>query len=153
MTIKSAAFLTALCLVFIALCGCTAPLALQGLGSTSPVAFNSIGRGKGDSFWLARYDDVIQATLRAGLTLSLKLEKKEIGKDQTVFHYVDGKEKKLYVLIERRTETMTYARFDVGSFGSRAMGKLMVRQIIFEITKADAFLQNWSPTEEDSSGN
>ena len=77
MTIKSAVFLTALCLVFAGLWGCTAPIAMQGLSSTSPVAVSYIGRGKGDSSWLARYDDVVQATLRAGQALSLILEKKE----------------------------------------------------------------------------
>ena len=39
-----------------------------------------------DSSWLARYDDVVQATLHAGQVLSLKLEKEVIGEDQTVFH-------------------------------------------------------------------
>ena len=51
------------------------------------------------------------------------------------------------VLIERRTETMTYARFDVGLFGSKSMGQLMVRQIIFEMTLADKFIRDWHPAE------
>ena len=75
------------CLLLTGLCGCAAPLALQGLGSATPVAFNATGMGEGDSAWLARYDDVVQATLRAGEVLSLNLEKKEIGEDQTVFQY------------------------------------------------------------------
>ena len=153
MTIKKAAFLTVWCLVFFGLCGCTAPLAMQGLSSSSPVAFSYIGRGKGESAWLALFDDVVKATQRAGQALSFKLEKKKIEKDQTVFNYVDGKGKRLDIMIERRTETLTYARFDVGTFGSRSIGRLMARQIIFEMTEAGAFLRNWSPTEDDSSGN
>ena len=149
MTIKNAFFLTTLGLVFIILCGCMAPLAMQGLSSTSPVAFSRIGQGKGDSFWLARYDDVVQATQRAGQALSLKLEIKDIDHDKTLFHYIDGTGEKLDVLIERRTDSMTYARFDVGWFGSRSMGRLMVRQIVFEITEADAFLDNWQPAESE----
>jgi hypothetical protein len=148
-TIKNTAYLIALCLFFTGLCGCTVPLAMQGLSSSSPVAFSYIGKGKADSSWLARYDDVVRATLRAGQALSLKLERKDIEKDQTVFHYVDGKGKELDVLIERRTETMTYARFDVGWFGSRAMGRLMARQIVFEMTEAGAFLRDWQPAEAD----
>jgi hypothetical protein len=137
------------CLLLTGLCGCTAPLALQGLSSATPVTFNATGRGAGDSAWLARYDDVVQATLRAGEVLSLNLEKKEIGEGQAVFQYIDGKGKKMNILIERRTETMTYARFSVGLFGSKSMGQLMVRQIIFEINEEGKFLQDWHPVEAD----
>ena len=128
----SAAKLIAFGLVLIVCGGCTAPIAMQGLGSSSPVAFSYIGRGRGDSAWIARYEDVVQATLRAGKALSLILEKEEIGAERTVFHYIDGKDKELDILIERRTETVTYARFNVGWFGSRVLGRRMVRQIVFE---------------------
>ena len=137
------------CLLLTGLCGCAAPLALQGLGSATPVAFNATGMGTGDSAWLARYDDVVQATLRAGEVLSLNLEKKEIGEGQTVFRYMDGMGKKMDILIERRTETMTYARFSVGLFGSKSMGQLMVRQIIFEVNAEGKFIRDWHPVEVD----
>ena len=137
------------CLLLTGLCGCAAPLALQGLGSATPVAFNATGMGTGDSAWLARYDDVVQATLRAGEVLSLNLEKKEIGEGQTVFRYIDGMGKKMDILIERRTETMTYARFSVGLFGSKSMGQLMVRQIIFEVNAEGKFIRDWHPVEVD----
>jgi len=146
---KSVVWLAVFCLFSTGLCGCTAPLALQGLSSATPIAFNATGRGEGDSSWFARYEDVIQATLRAGKALSLKLDKKEIGKDQTVFQYFDGKGNELHVFIERRTETVTYARFSVGLFGSKTMGQLMVRQIIFEMTEAGAFLREWEPANAD----
>ena len=146
---KSVLLASVVCLLLTLLSGCTAPLALPGLNGTTPVAFNSTGSGKGDSSWHARYDEVVQATLRAGQALSLKLENKEIGKDQTVFKYSDEKGKKLGVLIERRTETVTYARFSVGLFGSRAIGHLMVRQIIFEMEEEGKFLRDWHPAETD----
>ena len=133
------------CLFLAGLSGCTAPIVFQGVSSGAPVAFKSTGRGQGESTWLARYDDVVQATLRAGQVLSLKLEKKEIGINQSVFVFKDDKEKGLEILIERRTATMTYARFNVGLFGSTSMGRLMARQIVFEMTEADAFLQDWKP--------
>jgi len=122
---------------------------LQGLSSATPVAFSSTGTGAGDSAWLARYDDVVQATLRAGEVLSLNLEKKVIGEGQAVFQYIDDKGKKLNILIERRTETMTYARFNVGWFGSKSMGQLMVRQIIFEMNTGGKFFRDWHPVEAD----
>ena len=53
------------------------------------------------------------------------------------------------ILIERRTETMTYARFSVGVFGSKSMGQLMVRQIIFEVNAEGKFIRDWHPVEAD----
>ena len=146
---KSVVLGAVFCLLLTGLCGCAAPLALQGLGSATPVAFNATGMGEGDSAWLVRYDDVVQATLRAGEVLSLNLEKKEIGEDQTVFQYMDGKGKKMNILIERRTETMTYARFSVGLFGSKSMGQLMVRQIILEVKAEGKFIRHGHPVEAD----
>jgi len=137
------------CLLLTVLYGCAAPLALQGFGGAAPAAFSSTGSGSGDSAWLAGYDDVVEATLLAGQVLSLKVEKKEIGEDQTVFQFIDGMGKKLDVLIERRTETVTYARFSVGLFGSKSIGQLMVRQIIFELNEGDKFLRDWHPVEAD----
>jgi hypothetical protein len=139
---------TLIFLLLMSLYGCTAGLAMQGLSSGSPVAFNATGRGKGDSAWFARYDDVVQATLRAGEELSFKLEKKNIGKDQSEFKFVDEKGAKLEILIERRTETLTWARFNVGLFGSTSIGRLMARQIIVEVAEAKDFLRDWHPEED-----
>ena len=115
----------------------------------APVAFNSTGRGKGENTWLARYDDVVQATMRAGEALSFNLAKKMIEPEQSTFHYVDDKEDKMQITIERRTKTMTYARVDVGWFGSSSMGRLMARQIVYEKIETDAFLRNWHPEDID----
>ena len=129
--------------------GCTAPLALQGLGSAAPVAFSPSGSGKGESAWLARYDDVVQATLHAAQVLALEVTNKKIGEDQAFFQFIDQKGKKLDALIERRTETVTYARFSVGLFGSRIVGQLLVRQIIFELDKEGKFLRDLAAVEAD----
>ena len=138
-----------LLLLLAVLFGCTAPLALQGLGSAAPVAFSPTGSGGGDSAWLARYDDVVQATLHAAQVMALEVEKKEIGDGQAVFQFVDRMGKKLDARIERRTETVTYARFSVGLFGSRTVGQLLVRQIIYELNKEGKFLRDLEPVEAD----
>ena len=136
-------------LLLMSLCGCTAGLAMQGLSSGAPVAFNATGSGKGDSAWYALYDDVVLATLRAGEKLSFQLKKKNTGKDRSDFNFVDEKGAKLKILIERRTETLTRARFNVGLFGSTSIGRLMARQIIVEVAEAKDFLRDWHPTEDD----
>lgn len=141
--------MTLLCLLVIALSGCTTAIALQGLSRGAPVAFSSIGRGKGDSAWLARYDDVVQATRRAGEALSLKLEEKKSQADQTSFDFVDEAGENLEILIQRRTETVTYMRFDVGQIGTTSIGRLMARQIVFEMIESGTFLRKWHPEEID----
>ena len=129
--------------------GCTAPIAMQGLSSGVPVAFNGTGQGQGDSAWFARYDDVVQATIRAGEKLYFKLVEKTIEVDHSDFRYVDEKGKRIEIRIERRTETLTWARFNVGAFGSTSIGRLMARQIVVEMAEADKFLRDWHPAEED----
>jgi len=137
------------CLFLMCLCGCASSLATQGLSNGVPVAFNSTGSGTGDSAWFARYEDVVQATLDAGQKLSLKLEEKTIGMDQSVLNFIDDMGSELEMLIERRTETVTWAQFDVGWFGSSSIGRLMARQIVIEMAEADKFLRDWHPAEDD----
>ena len=121
---------------------------MQGLSSGSPVAFNATGRGKGDSAWFARYDDVVQATLRAGEKLSFQLKNKNTGKDRSDFNFVDDKGAKLEISIVRRTEILTWAHFNVGLLGSTSIGRLMARQIIVEVAEAKDFLRDWHPEED-----
>ena len=55
------------------------------VGSHAPVAFNNSGGGKGESYWIAQYDDVIAATLRAGKALALELNEEKIEKIEHFF--------------------------------------------------------------------
>ena len=112
--------------------------------SSTPVTFNTSGGGQGESFWIAKYDDVIAATLRAGETLSLKVKEKKLEKDQAFFRFYDAKKERIDLFIERRSDTMTSIKFDVGWFGSVAFGRLMAQQIIFELNESDSFLEDWT---------
>jgi hypothetical protein len=130
--------------------GCLSPFTITTMGtagSNAPVAFNVSGRGKGESFWIAKYEDVIAATLGAVKALSLELRDKKMETGQTFFRLCDAKEERIDLLIERRSDTMTSIRFDVGWFGSVAFGRLVARQIIFELEKAGDFLEEWAPTQ------
>ena len=147
---KKHMFIQALfCLLMMCAYGRTAPLAMQGLSSGVPVAFSGTGKGEGDSAWFAHYDDVVQATILAGEKLSFKLEKKMVGSDLSGFQFIDEKGNKMEIYVERRTETVTWARFNVGMFGSTSIGRLMARQIVVEMAEADKFLRDWHPAEED----
>lgn len=107
--------------------GCIPPIAPNTLGAASssvPVAFHNKGGGKGESSWIAQYDDVIAAAKRTGEVLSLEVREEVIEEDQAFFSFHDGKAERIDILIERRTETMTSIQFDVGRSGSVAFGRL-----------------------------
>ena len=143
----SAVKLIGLLFVLIGNAGCLSPIALNTVGtvgSNAPMAFNNEAGGQGESFWIAKYDDVIAATLRAGEALSLELEEKNIENDQTVVRFYDGKKERIDLFIERRTDTMTLIKFDVGWFGSVAFGRLLGRQIVFELRESGSFLEDWT---------
>ena len=132
--------------------GCVSPFVLNSAGtagSSSPVAFNNEGGGSGESFWLAKYDDVITATLRAGDALSLELQEKRIENDQTFFSFYDSKSERIDLFIERRTDTMTSIKFNVGWFGSVAFGRLLAQQIIYELNESGSFPEDRTTTKQD----
>jgi hypothetical protein len=121
---------------------------MGSVGSNAPVTFHNSGGGKGESFWIAKYNDVITATLRAGAALSLELKEQKIEKDQTFFRFYDATKEKIDLFIVRRSDTMTSLKFDVGWFGSVTFGHLMVRQIIDELVDSGGFLENWQPLKD-----
>jgi hypothetical protein len=135
-------------LLIILICnvGCLSPLAINtagSAGSAAPVASENLGGGRGETFWNAQYRDVIKAVLQAGENLSLELSEERVEQDQAFFRFKDAKAERVDLLIERRTDTMTYILFDVGWFGSVAFGRLMLSQIISELDEAGDFLKHW----------
>jgi hypothetical protein len=127
--------------------GCFSPIAITTIGaagSGAPVVINHLGGGKGESYWIARYDDVTSAAVRAAKVLSLEVKEKRIGKERTFFRFSDDKDKTVELTIDRRTDTMTSVLFDVGWFGSVAFGHLLVNQIESELIESDSFLEDWT---------
>jgi len=143
--------LSALGAVLCICCGCMAPVAMQtvgAIGGASPVALNIVEKGKAESFWVARYADVVDATMRAGQVLSLELLEKKVEADRTSFRYGYRQGEKAEILIEFRTATMTSVQINYGVSGSIAFARLMGREIAVELAKAGAFLEELSPDED-----
>ncbi len=139
--------LTTLSFILVCNVGCLSPIALSTMGtagSDAPFVFNHLRGGQAESFCIAKYDDVIAATLRAGEALSLKLIEKKIEKDQVSFRFCDAKKERIDLLIERRSDTMTSIKFDVGWFGSVAFGRIMAQQIVSELNQSESFLEDWT---------
>ena len=139
---KRAAALSLLLAVLVLCSGCQAPMALgafESLGSASPTALHHLGRGRIESYWAARFEDVVKGTEAGGEALSLTLVEKQIGKNQTLFRYKDDRGDPITLAIERRTATMTSILIDVGFAGSPAFAKLFARQILLELIDAGVF--------------
>jgi hypothetical protein len=125
--------------------GCASSVIVGGVSggvSALPSGATYMGRGKFESFQIARYEDVAEATSRAAEALSLDGRDKSLGDDRASFRYVDGRGQRIDVRIERRTDTVTSIRIDVGIFGSKGMGRLMLGQIIDEVADAENYLEN-----------
>ena len=138
--------LLALALVLVACGGCAVPAATvisPALSSGVPVVAQGSGGGKADSFWVARYDDVVQAALRAAEKLSLDLEEKVVEDDRTILRFVDSQSKEVNLVIELRTATVTRVGFDPGDALSAGMARLLGRQMADELDDAGAFLVDW----------
>jgi hypothetical protein len=152
---KHSLALSALGAVLVINSGCMAPVAFQAagaIGGASPVALNLVGKGKAESYWVARYADVVDATVRAGQVLSLELLEKKVEAEHTSFRYGYGKGEKAEILVEYRTATMTSVQIDFGVSGSIAFARLMGREIAVELAKAGAFLEDLSPDEDTVEG-
>ena len=137
---------TVLLIILICNAGCLPPLAINTAGtagSATPVASNNLGGGRGETFWMAEYRDVIKAVLQAGENLSLEITEERIEQDRAFFRFQDAKGDRIDLVIERRTDTMTYILFNVGWFGSVAFGRLMFSQIISELDEAGDFIKGY----------
>ena len=112
--------------------------------STSEAGISRYESGRVKSFELARYEDVVEATRRAGQVSSLELRKETTETNKTTLHYVTDENDKVKVLIERRTDTLTYIEVDVGLFGSKGLAIFMINNIIHEIASGGKYLEGWS---------
>jgi hypothetical protein len=140
---------TLIALLFVLVCnvGCFSPIALTTMGtagSDAPAVFSHLHAGQGESFCIAKYDDVVSATMRAGEVLSLEVKQKKVDQDQAFFRFYDATKERIDLFIVRRSETLTSIKFDVGWFGSVAFGSLMTRQITSELSKSESFLEHWT---------
>ena len=142
--------LAAIWLILAVSSGCAVCLSPLVLGPSATVGSSAgeagISRyenGRIKSFELARYEDVVEATRRAGEVLSLKLKKEAANAEQSTFDYVDDKNEQVKVIIEPRTDSLTHIQIDVGFFGSKGLALVMINQIVNEIASKGKYLQEW----------
>ena len=125
--------------------GCALPLAAVAVPAAAgaPVAADNVGGGRTESFWVARYDDVVQAAFTAADKLSLEIEADDVGDDRAFLRFTDLQGMTLNLTIERRTDTVTRVLFNVGWAGSAGFARLVGQQIAEDLNAADAFAVEW----------
>ena len=137
-TSKKAVMLAVLCILLASTHGCTACLvgsaATVGAGATE-AGVTRFEMGRVTRFEIAQYEDVIEASCLAAENLSLDLKEEKIEENRASFRYLDDKDQKIDLLIERRTDTLTYIRVDVGIFGPQGLGLLTLNQILNELAE------------------
>jgi len=135
-TSKNAVMLAVLCILLASTYGCTACL----MGSAGPAGAGTTDAGvtrfemgRVTRFEIAQYEDVIEASRLAAENLSLDLKEEKIEENRASFKYRDDKDQKIDLLIERRTDTVTYIRVAVGIFGPQGLAFLTLNQILDEL--------------------
>ena len=130
--------LAVLCILLTSTYGCTACLVSSAPSAGAGAAEAGVTRfemGKVTRFEIAQYEDVIEASRLAAEDLSLYLKEEKIEENRASFRYLDDKDQKIDLLIERRTDTITYIQVDVGIFGPQGLGLLTLNQILNELAE------------------
>jgi hypothetical protein len=91
--------------------------------------------GRVTRFEIAQYKDVIEASRLAAENLALELKEEKIEENRASFRYLDDKDQRIDLLIERRTDTVTSIKIDVGIFGPPGLGLLTLNQILNELAE------------------
>ena len=138
-TSKNVLVLAVLCVLLASTYGCTTACimgsaATVGAGATE-AGVTRFEMGRVTRFEIAQYEDVIEASRFAAENLSLDLKEEKIEENRASFRYLDDKDQKIDLLIERRTDTITYINVDVGKFGPQGLGLLMLNQILNELAE------------------
>jgi hypothetical protein len=135
---KNALMLAVLCILLASTYGCTACI----VGSTATVGASGaeagvtrFEMGRVTRFEIAQYKDVIEASRLAAENLALELKEEKIEENRASFRYLDDKDQRIDLLIERRTDTVTSIKIDVGIFGPPGLGLLTLNQILNELAE------------------
>lgn len=135
--------------------GCQAPMAMgafESISSASPTAFHHLSKGKVESYWVARFGDVVEGSEAAARSLALTPADKKIEKDRATLRFGDDRGDSVALSIERRTANVTSILIDVGFTGSMAFAKLVARQIVVELIEAGVFPDDAEPDTEEGQG-
>jgi hypothetical protein len=116
-------------------CGCAAiPVATAGTLASIAATGVSTGSdlykmGKLDTAELARVDEFVAAAHRAAYDLRLARTGYTTSPGITTIWFKDDRGANVKVIVERRTETLTRCRIDVGLYGSEVTARLFLARL------------------------
>lgn len=148
------------------------PAAISAGASAAQSGVTFFSRGKLRSFELVKFADAVEAMRRAGARLSMRLVEEEVraaddfvesgdavaatpedqhevdrtgadvpdGRARLVFH--DERGGSVVVVIERRTETVTFIQADVGLFGDTGLSSLLLMETYDELREMEAYIDD-----------
>ncbi len=143
--IRTEVLFATLCFFLTSITGCTTATLISGMGAAPSGVSSSSGFGSVvRSYQIVRFEDAVQATLKAAEALALENTKKNIQENRAELRYIDEKQHVINLLLERLTATTTFIQVDAGLFGPEGMTRLVLLQILSEIGKAGDYLEKWS---------
>ena len=142
--IRTEVFFATLCFLLTFFTGCTTATLISGMGATPSGVSSTSGSGSTvRSYQIVRFEDVVQAALKAAETLALENTKKDIQENRAELRYIDEKQHVINLLLERLTSTTTFIQVDAGLFGPEGMTRLVLLQILDAIDEAGDYLEEW----------
>ena len=139
-------FALTICMGIIILCfigGCTTATLISGASSAPSGVSQASGPGsRVISYQVVHYEDAVKCAIRAAEALSLDNKKKDIKDIRTELRYTDEKDQAVDIIIERRSATITTIQVDAGFSGPQGLTRLVLLQIIEELDKAGATLDD-----------
>lgn len=134
------------CLLMMFACsGCVAAVPVAtGIAGAVPAVRQQFEHGEEDSYWIARFDDVVNASLQAQEKLSMKIKEKTIKEKHAKLTLADDRDEEISLLIERLTDTVTRVHFVTGSQAFEGFAHLFSRQIVQELKDKNAFVVQWT---------
>ena len=125
--------------------GCTTATLISGASSAPSGVSQASGPGsRVISYQAVHFEDAVECSIRAAEALSLENEKKDIKEIRAELRYVDEKDQAVDIIIERRSAAITTIQVDAGFTGPQGLTRLVLLQIIEELDKAGAGLDDRS---------
>ncbi|MEM8758257.1 MAG: hypothetical protein AAGF47_10810 [Planctomycetota bacterium] len=105
------------------------------------------------AFELARYDDVVAAVDRSAGVLGLEeYSRRHVRESHVIIRYRLQARGRVIVEVRAETPTISRIRCEVNTGLRRGISSLFFRQLIHELLEADAFIEEWAGSSDDSRG-
>ncbi len=114
------------------------PAAISAGASAAQSGATFFTQGRFTAVELASFTDALDAVHAAATDMSLDLIEDTIEDGRARIVYRDERNQSIVVVIQRRTESVTRVRADVGTFGENGLASLLLRQMSAKLREMEA---------------